>query len=53
MVKARKANANADYLSQQRGTKALEDIQAKFPDKFSDEPDQKDAQVLHISGEEE
>ena len=31
----------------------MEDIQAKFPDEFSDEPDRKNAQVLHISGEEE
>ena len=53
VVKAGKANANADYLSRQRGTEAVEDIQAKFPDEFSDEPDWKDAQVLHISGEEE
>ena len=53
VVKAGKANANADYLSQQRGTKVVEDIQAKLPDEFSDEPDRKNAQVLHISGEEE
>ena len=53
VVKAGKANANADYLSRQRGTEAVEDIQAKFPDEFSDEPDRKNAQVLHISGEEE
>ena len=31
----------------------MEDIQAKFPDEFSDEPDRKNDQVLHISGEEE
>ena len=53
VVKAGKANANADYLSRQRGTEAVEDIQAKFPDEFSDEPDQKNAQILHISDEEE
>ena len=53
VVKARKANANADYLSQQQGIEAVEDIQAKFPDEFSDEPDWKDAQLFHISGKEE
>ena len=53
VVKAGKANANADYLSRQRGIEVVEDIQAKFPDEFSDEPDRKNAQVLHISGEEE
>ena len=53
VVKVGKANAKADYLSRQRGIEAVEDIQAKFPDEFSDEPDRKDAQVLHISGEEE
>ena len=53
VVKAGKANANADYLSQHRGTEAVEDIQAKFPNEFLDEPDRKNAQVLHISGEEE
>ena len=53
VVKAGKANANADYLSRQRGTEAVEDIQKKFPDEFSNEPDRKNAQVLHISGEEE
>ena len=47
VVKARKANANADYLSRQQGTEVVEDIQTEFPD----EPDRKDAQVLHISGE--
>ena len=52
VVKAGKANANADYLSRQRGTEAVEDIQARFPDEFSDEPDWKDAPVLHISSEE-
>ena len=39
IVKPGKANANADYLSRQRGTEALEDIQAEFPDEFRDEPD--------------
>ena len=29
----------------------MEDIQAEFPDKFPEEPDRKEAQVLHISGE--
>ena len=53
VVKAKKANANADYLLRQRGTEVVEDIQAKFPDEFSDEPDRKDAQVLHISSDEE
>ena len=53
VVKAGKANANADYLSRQRGTEAVEDIQAKFPDEFSDEPNRKNAQVLHIIDEEE
>ena len=52
VVKAGKANANADYLSRQRGTEAVEDIQARFPDEFSDEPDRKDAPVFHISSEE-
>ena len=51
MVKAGKANANADYLSQQRGTEAVEDIQAEFPDEFQEEPDRKEDQVLHISGD--
>ena len=31
----------------------MEDIQAEFPDEFPGEPDRKDAQVLHIGGEEE
>ena len=48
IVKPGKANANADYLSRQRGTKALEDIQAEFPDEFRDEPDRKEDHVLHI-----
>ena len=52
VVKAGKANANANYFSRQRGTEAVEDIQARFPDEFSDEPDRKDAPVLHISSEE-
>ena len=33
--------------------KALEDIRAEFPDEFQEEPDRKEDQVLHISGEEE
>ena len=53
IVKPGKANANADYLSRQRRTEALEDIQAEFPDEFKDEPDRKEDQVLHITGEEE
>ena len=53
MVKPGKANANADYLSRQRGTEALEDIQAEFPDEFQNEPDPKEDQVLHITGEDE
>ena len=53
IVKPGKANANADYLSRQRGTEALEDIQAEFPDEFKDEPDRKEDQVLHITGEED
>ena len=52
VVKAGKANANTDYLSRQRGTEAVEDIQARFLDEFLDEPDRKDAPVLHISSEE-
>ena len=53
IVKLGKANANVDYLSRQRGTKALEDIQAEFSDEFKDEPDRKEDQVLHITGEED
>ena len=53
MVKPGKANANADYLSRQRGTEAVEDIQAEFPDEFQEEPDRKENQVLHINGEDE
>ena len=53
MVKPGKANANADYLSRQRGTVALEDIQAEFPDEFQEEPDRKEDQVVHINGEDE
>ena len=53
IVKPGKANANADYLSRQRGTEALEDIQAEFPDEFKDEPNWKEYQVLHITGEED
>ena len=51
VVKAGMANANADYLSRQRGAVAVEDMQAEFPDEFPDELDRKDAQVLHIGGE--
>ena len=53
IVKPGKANANADYLSRQRGTEALEDIQAEFPDEFRDELDRKEEHVLHITGENE
>ena len=53
MVKPRKANANVDYLLRQRGTEALEDIQAEFLDEFENEPDRKEDQVLHITGENE
>ena len=53
VVKSGKANANADYLSRQRGTEALEDIQAKFPDEFDNKPNRKEEQVLHITGEDE
>ena len=53
MVKPGKANANADYLSRQRGTEVLEDIQVEFPDEFQNEPDRKEDQVLHITGEDE
>ena len=53
MVKPGKANANADYLSRQRGTEALEDIQAEFPDEFVNEPNRKEDQILHITGEDE
>ena len=52
-VKPGKANANTDYLSRQKGTEALEDIQAEFPDEFKDEPDRKEEHVLHITGEDE
>ena len=51
VVKAGKANANADYLSRQWGTEAVKDIQVEFPDEFPDELDRKDAHVLHINGE--
>ena len=53
VVKLGKANANADYLSRQRGNEALEDIRAEFPDEFEEEPDRKEEQVLHINGEDE
>ena len=53
MVKPGKANADADYLSRQRGTEALEDIQAEFPDEFQYKPERKEDQVLHINGEDE
>ena len=53
IVKPEKANANADYLSRQRGTEALEDIQAEFSDEFRHEPDRKEDHVLHITGENE
>ena len=49
VVKPGKANANA----RQRGTEALEDIQAEFPNEFQEELDQKKNQVLHINGEDE
>ena len=53
VVKPGKANANADYLSRQRGIEASEDIQAEFPDEFENEPDRKEDQVLHITGKDE
>ena len=53
VVKVEKVNANANYLSRQQGTEAVEDIQAEFPDEFQEEPDRKENQVLHIKGEDE
>ena len=53
MVKPGKANTNANYLSRQRGTKALEDIEVEFPYEFQNEPNRKEDQVLHITGEDE
>ena len=34
MVKFRKANANADFLSRQRGMASVNNISAEFPDEF-------------------
>lgn len=36
VVKSGKANANADYLSRQRGKESVADISAEFPDEFPD-----------------
>ena len=44
MVKPGKANANADYLSRQRGLEAASSIETPFPDEFPDE-----VLVFHLS----
>ena len=51
MIKVGKANTNVDYLSRQRGIEAVEDVEAEFPNEFQEEPDRKEGEVLHISGE--
>ena len=52
MVKPRKANSNAIFLSRQRGQEALEDISTDFPDKFLEirTPEPEKVTVFHING---
>ena len=46
MVKSRKANSNADFLSGQQGQEAVEDISADFPDEF---PEIRILELEHIT----
>ena len=52
VVKPRKANSNADFLSRQRGQEVVEDISAEFLDEFLEigtlEPEE--VTVFHING---
>ena len=49
VVKSGKTNANADFLSRQRGTPAVESLNADFPDEFQD--NQFPESVFHVEGE--
>jgi len=48
VVKSKKSNTNANFLSRYQGEMAIEDISAEFPDEFSD---QKEILVFHLSEE--
>ena len=52
VVKTRKSNSNAGYLSRQQGEEAVGDIRAEFPDEFPDDPNRKEEMVFHLNGEE-
>ena len=49
VVKSGKSNANADFLSRQRGMPAVESLIADFPDEFQDSPFPES--VFHVEGE--
>ena len=49
VVKSGKTNANADFLSRQRGTPAVESLNADFPDEFQD--NQFPESVFHVERE--
>ena len=52
VVKLGKSNSNADFMSRLRREEAVGDIQAEFPDEFSDDQDRKEEMVFHLNGEE-
>ena len=52
VVKPRKANSNADFLSRQRSQEAINDISMDFLDEFSEigTQDPKEVAIFHING---
>ena len=52
VMKPRKANSNADFLSRQQGHEAMEDISVDFPDEFLETgtPEPEEITVFHING---
>ena len=50
VVKSGKSNANADFLSRQRGVPAIKSLSTNFPDEFHNNPCPES--VFHVEGEE-